>query len=341
MSILTDDGLKQRPRVGIRVPPCAPVRQLAQYARRAERAGLNAVWLPDSQLMWRDVFAAAAVIGVSTDVIDVGTLVTNVETRHPSVVASGAATVQEATGGRFVLGLGRGGSAVSSVGKRPTPLAMFESTVNNLRHSMASADTDEEPETAALTYDAPPVPILIGVNGPKASDVAGRVGDGVVIFGGAHHDLIAAQLAIVRDGREAAHRLAEPFRVVSITWGLVTDDLERDARLTKPVCAFFAQTAGIGFLSRIGVTLEGPVSDLPDVLHYRDWNAAVKACDAVVSDQAALHFSRTYCLMGSMDEIRSRLGALGAVGVTDLCVRNFGNFGLPEDLIEPFGALSV
>lgn len=45
--------------------------------------------------------------------------------------------------------------------------------------------------------------------------------------------------------------------------------------------------------------------------------------------------------MGSIDEIRSRLGVLRAVGVTDLCVRNFGNFGLPEDLIEPFGALSV
>ncbi len=44
-------------RIGLRIPPCAPVPEIAALARDAERAGFDEVWFPDSQLLWRDVFA--------------------------------------------------------------------------------------------------------------------------------------------------------------------------------------------------------------------------------------------------------------------------------------------
>jgi 5,10-methylenetetrahydromethanopterin reductase len=325
--------------IGIRVPSCASLDALVDHARRAERAGIDAIWLPDSQLMWRDVFAAAALIGSATQRVTIGTLVTNVVTRHPSVVASASATAQEVSGGRFVLGLGRGGTAVGSIGASPTPLAEFEARVDELRTLMGEGS----PEAAgpSLAYAAPSAPIHIGVNGPKASALAGRIGDGVVIFGGADVDLISSQLTTVGVGRRTSQRSAEPFQATSITWGRVTDDPERDARLVKPLCVFFAQTAGPGFLAQLGVEMTSPVESLPDVLHFEDWDVAVDVADPFVSDAAAFQFARRYCLFGSLTDIEVRLGTLAAAGLTGMCIRHFGNFGLPEELLEPFGALAT
>src|SRR3712207_3265820 len=98
-------------RVGLRIPPCRPVPEIAAAVRRAEELGFDEVWLPDSQLLWRDVFPVAAAALERTGRMMVGTAVTNVVTRHPAVVASAARTVAEIAPGRFMLGVGVGNSA--------------------------------------------------------------------------------------------------------------------------------------------------------------------------------------------------------------------------------------
>jgi 5,10-methylenetetrahydromethanopterin reductase len=103
-------------RVGLRIPPCAPVPALVDLVRAADRAGLDEVWFPDSQLLWRDVFGVATAAAAGTDRITLGTAVTNLVTRHPAVVASAARTVAEIAPGRFILGVGVGNSSVGPIG---------------------------------------------------------------------------------------------------------------------------------------------------------------------------------------------------------------------------------
>ena len=59
----------------------------------------------------------------ATERLRVATGVTNAHTRHPAALANGAATVQETSGGRFVLGIGRGDTALFHLGKKPMPVA--------------------------------------------------------------------------------------------------------------------------------------------------------------------------------------------------------------------------
>ena len=92
-------------KVGIRIPACDRPDRLASVAARAEELGFDQVWFPDSQLLWRDVFSVLSVTALRTERIGLGTAVTNVATRHPSVVASAARTVAELAPGRFTLGL--------------------------------------------------------------------------------------------------------------------------------------------------------------------------------------------------------------------------------------------
>jgi 5,10-methylenetetrahydromethanopterin reductase len=82
-------------RFGLRIPPCADVRDVAATARAAEEADFDVAWLPDSQFLWRDVWAAMALAATTTDRIALGTCVTQFETRHATVTAAAAATIDE------------------------------------------------------------------------------------------------------------------------------------------------------------------------------------------------------------------------------------------------------
>lgn len=47
---------------GLRLPPCVPAREVADFARRAELAGFEVAWVPDSQFLWRDVWSTLALV---------------------------------------------------------------------------------------------------------------------------------------------------------------------------------------------------------------------------------------------------------------------------------------
>ena len=79
----------------------------------------------DSQCLSGDPYIAAAMAGAATTTLKVATAVTNSATRHPAVAATAAASVQAETGGRFVLGIGRGDSALAYLGMAPAPVAQF------------------------------------------------------------------------------------------------------------------------------------------------------------------------------------------------------------------------
>src|SRR5689334_12129416 len=123
-------------RVGIRLPPCRPVDEVAEAARRAEELGFDDVWMPDSQTLWRDAYTALACAALRTDRIRLGTAVTNLVTRHPSVVAAAARTVAELAPERFVLGIGIGNSSVEPVGLRSSTTAELRAGVTGLRDTI-------------------------------------------------------------------------------------------------------------------------------------------------------------------------------------------------------------
>ena len=54
-------------RIGLRVPPCRPLDEMVDVATRSEEAGFDYLWVPDSQLLWRDVWATTGAMAVVTD----------------------------------------------------------------------------------------------------------------------------------------------------------------------------------------------------------------------------------------------------------------------------------
>jgi G6PDH family F420-dependent oxidoreductase len=174
-------------------------RDLVRFAAAAEASGFRFALISDHFHPWTDaqgqspfVWSVLGGIARATDHLRVGTGVTCPTTRvHPAIVAHAAATVADMLPGRFFLGVGSGenlnehilGDAWPPAGIR---LRMMEEAVAIIRElftgDLVTHDGEYYTLHTARLYTLPeqPPPIMVAASGPKAAEVAGRIGDGLV-----------------------------------------------------------------------------------------------------------------------------------------------------------------
>jgi G6PDH family F420-dependent oxidoreductase len=172
--------------------------QLLEQAVAAERAGFEALWISDHYLPWNDEQGQSAfvwsVIGALSQAtsLPVTTAVTCPTVRtHPAIIAQAAATAAVMTGGKFVLGVGSGEALNEHVlgdnwPSADTRLEMLEEAVELMRElwtgSVVTRSGRHYSVDTARIYtlpDAPP-PVYVSAFGPKALDLAARIGDGFI-----------------------------------------------------------------------------------------------------------------------------------------------------------------
>jgi alkanesulfonate monooxygenase SsuD/methylene tetrahydromethanopterin reductase-like flavin-dependent oxidoreductase (luciferase family) len=145
-----------------------PWPDVAAIARAGEALGYAAVFLPETG--GRDTLATLTGLADATSALLLGTGVIPIGSRTPKLAAMAAATVQERSGGRHILGVGTGGSAPGALGR----LRTYVKEVRNLVSGSVPG--------AALRLPLPaPVPIWIAALGPKATRLAGAIADGVIL----------------------------------------------------------------------------------------------------------------------------------------------------------------
>lgn len=198
---------------GVGLLPRAPVREVADLAVYAEERGFDGVWIADSQSIFRDAYAALALAAARTRRIRLATGVTNPITRHPAVVASSFATLDELSGGRAILGLGVGESAVHTLGLRPARMKQLEEATWVLRALMRGETATYEGKEIKLTWAKRNVPIYFASSGPKSLQLAGRVADGVLFQVGAEPALVRYALKNIEAGARQAGRKLRDLRL--------------------------------------------------------------------------------------------------------------------------------
>ncbi len=170
---------------------------LVRNAARAEELGFDFVSISDHYHPWVGaqghagfVWSTLGAIGAATEQIEVGVGVTCPIVRiHPAVLAQATATTSLLLGGRFFWGVGTGEALNEHIlGDRwPRPelrLAMLEEAVGIVRRLWSGETVDHDGEfyevDNARLFDAPqqPIPVIVSAFGPKAAEVAARIGDG-------------------------------------------------------------------------------------------------------------------------------------------------------------------
>ncbi|HEX6248849.1 MAG TPA: TIGR03557 family F420-dependent LLM class oxidoreductase [Nocardioidaceae bacterium] len=172
--------------------------QLVEQARLAEDAGFDALWISDHYHPWNNeqgqspfVWSVIGAISQATD-LPVTTAVTCPTVRvHPAVIAQAAATSAVMLDGKFVLGLGSGEALNEHILGDPWPsadvrLAMLEEAVEVIRMLLTGETVTHDGafytvDTARIyTLPDQPPPIYISGFGPKATELAARIGDGYI-----------------------------------------------------------------------------------------------------------------------------------------------------------------
>ena len=200
---------------GFTIKPDHSVERTIALARQAEAAGFAYGWLFDSHVLWRDPYPLLTLIARETTTLRLGTCVTNPATREPSVTASSLAVLQEVSGGRFELGIGRGDSAIRVLGKPPTTMATLEEAVHVIRALAEGRPIEYEGATLQLTWSAGHrLPVWIAGYGPVALKMTGRIADGAMLQI-ADPDLVRWFVSQVHDSAREAGRDPHAVKIMS------------------------------------------------------------------------------------------------------------------------------
>lgn len=175
-------------RYSVRVNNDLSAASLVDLAVAAEHAGFDQLWV-SNDLLLRSAPVLAATLAARTTTIRVGIAVMNPYSVHISELAMIAATLQEVSGGRFLLGLGAGAEQFLGWAglARHRPLATTRTALVTLRAMLGHHDVDRDllPDwfgaDSVLKFPVePPVPVYIGAMGPQMLRMAGQHADGVL-----------------------------------------------------------------------------------------------------------------------------------------------------------------
>lgn len=316
--------------------PVVAARRTVDLARRADAAGVDLVTVSEDPDGW-DAFALLGAIAVSTSRAALGTSVTSPYLRHPNLLAASVATLDRLSGGRAVLGLGRGQSEWYERGLGVpigSPLAALADTITLLRQwwqppHQAGSQPGDHFHVDGWERTVHPVrtrpPIYLAAAGPKAIAFAGRVADGVIFNNLTSDEALAERIGAARQAARAAGRDPAELACLLRTHVVVTDDpspwLERQKNAlaiinTLPGMDRLVETAGfdvpaiLADVRRVMRTDEA-LRNAPGfaaLRRYADFAAARRLIPSALIQRLAI--------AGPLPKVQQRLQQLEHIGVT-------------------------
>jgi 5,10-methylenetetrahydromethanopterin reductase len=316
-----------------------PGRDTPAHVARAETLGYDRAWLYDSPALYHDVWMTLARAAEATTTIGLGPAVLVPSLRHPMVNAAAIATLAELAPGRVAVAIGAGFTGRHVLGQRAMRWADVRRYVEVLRALLRGEDAEWEGRPIAMVHGpgygaARPldVPILVGADGPRGTAVAAELGDGF---------FSAALPNAAADGRW--HALLQ--------FGTVLDPGEPPTSDRVQAAAGPAVAVVLHALYERGGA--AAVDGLPGGMQWRKALEALPASrrhlatheghlvalsdrDRVALAAGTADLIPGFTLTGEAGDIRARVEAMAAAGVTELAFQPGGD-DVPREL-EAFAA---
>jgi probable F420-dependent oxidoreductase len=223
--------------------------------QEAEALGLGSAWISE-RFDVKEVGALCGAAAAVTREIWVGTGVTNVDTRHPLVLATLATTLWRLSGGRFALGVGRGiGVRAGMMGLSPVKNAQLTAFADLMRRLWKGervmghdSGLGKYPYLHQAAFLNEPIPLLMTAFGPRSLEYAGSVFDGVILHTFMSDEAVACARALVNRGAERAGRDPASVKLWSVLAVACNASEERMLKLITARMATYLQVPGYGEL---------------------------------------------------------------------------------------------
>jgi probable F420-dependent oxidoreductase len=292
-----------------------PASAVVDLARQAEEAGFSHVWTFDSHLLWQEPFVIYSQILAATSRIMVGPMVTNPGTRDWTVIASQFATLNELFGNRTVCGIGRGDSALRTLGARPGTIEDLKQCVEVVRELACGRTVSYRGRQLRLDWvEDGALELWVAAYGPRALAATGEVGDGYILQL-ADPDIAAWMIAAVRRAADRAGRDPDAITFCVAAPAYVGDDLAHQRDQTR----WFGGMVGnhvADIVERYGTSGEVPQA-LTDYItgrkgyDYAEHGRAGNSHADFVPDEVVDRF----CILGPVEDHLARLTQLRELGV--------------------------
>jgi 5,10-methylenetetrahydromethanopterin reductase len=282
-----------------------PLARLAEYAKKAEQIGLRSFLVTEGPAT--DSLAVSQYLASITSRIDVGTGITNIYTRHPSVMGAHAMTIDALAPGRLQLGLGTSHKPVNAAYgiNMDKPLAALRDCVATIRKMFRGEPLLNRPGMTAAKAEGKIAVNIAGIS-PKSIELTGEIADGSLPLNYGPRGLKEVVDGIAR-GAQRAGRDPKEVSIALIMHCCVCPDRAVALRSVKGALANYGS---LPFYNRLFVR-QGFVKEAQAIIAAASKGDMAGAA-AAVSDQMADEIAA----MGTAQECRKKLEEFERAGAS-------------------------
>ena len=294
--------------LGIELTPERELDRLADLGVRAEAAGYDVVY-STCHYNNRDPWAFLSRLAAATDDVRLGPGVANPYETHPVTLASRVATLDEASGGRAVFGLGPGDpSTLANLGLaderglRPV-LEAFKTAQRLWAGERVDHEGTFDASGAGLNYEPPQgasIPVHVGGEGPHMCRMAAKHADGL-LYNGSHPDDLAWARKQVDDGLADRPDRRGGFDLIAYAAVSVAEDGETAREAARPPVAFIVAGAAPPVLERHGIDADR-AGEIGDHVSAGEFSEAFELVTPGMID--------AFCMAGTPETVRERAAAV-------------------------------
>ncbi|MQA72971.1 MAG: LLM class flavin-dependent oxidoreductase [Solirubrobacterales bacterium] len=220
------------PGIGAFISPGRDLPRTLERVALADRLGFDAAYV--THIAGRDSLTTLMAYATVSERIRLGTGVVPIFSRTPATMAQTAATIDEHSGGRMVLGLGVSHRVTverwhgARIDRPVTQMREYVAALRAILGGVEPPDSERFPtKFAFMGYEArADLPIYVAALSPSMLRLAGQVADGVMLWLCAPSYIRDTVIPSVREGLEAAGRSADAFDVVAAVPIALTDDVQ-------------------------------------------------------------------------------------------------------------------
>lgn len=308
-------------RVAMYLQDAHPIRDGMEYTRYAESRGFEAVWQAESRLV-RDAIVPMAAFAAVTSKIKIGSGVINNWTRNAAIISTTFLTLDDLAPDRIILGIGAWWDPLAkNVGiTRTRPLKAMREVITVVRDLLAMKNVTFHGEFVNVTgiehdivhgrREPRHVPIYIGATGMQMMELAGEIGDGVVLNYLVSPKYNAGALEHLEAGaKKAGRKLDDIDRPQLVVCSVDVDRKKALDGARKLVTQYLGQQPHIMKASGVSQEL---LDEINKVLHWPATEEDVERAMKLVPDDVVQLITAS----GSPDEVRRKVAEYRANGCT-------------------------
>jgi alkanesulfonate monooxygenase SsuD/methylene tetrahydromethanopterin reductase-like flavin-dependent oxidoreductase (luciferase family) len=304
---------------------------VGSLAQLGEQQGFELIGFADSPALIHDPYVALTLAATKTTRVRLGPAVTNLQTRHPLIIANLAASLERLAPGRSFLGLGTGFSGVRHAGARPSTLAGLERGVATIQGLLAGATVEADGGQINLRLAPAQIPLLLAGSGPKSLRLAGQLADIVFLAVGIDPEVVTQALRWVREGAEAAGR--DPTTIECWAYVDAAIAAERESALDEVTGAAVARATivfGGPALQSLPPPLREKVVQLVREYDFSQHFLPGRSANYLLAERLGIaeELLARFPVAGTPDDCRRQLETLRAAGIENVCL----NLGIVRDV---------